>query len=109
MSTSNDKAFTGSVPKVYESLLVPLIFEVYADDLVTRVVARTPARVLELAAGTGAVTRRLASALPAAALVATDLNQAMIDEAVAIGTPRPVEWPCRSKTRRSTPSSASSG
>jgi ubiquinone/menaquinone biosynthesis C-methylase UbiE len=92
MSTSNDKAFSGSVPKVYESLLVPLIFEVYADDLVTRVVARTPARVLELAAGTGAVTRRLASALPAAALVATDLNQAMIDEAVAIGTPRPVEW-----------------
>jgi ubiquinone/menaquinone biosynthesis C-methylase UbiE len=92
MSTPNDKAFTGSVPRLYESLLVPLIFEVYADDLVARVAPRAPKRVLELAAGTGVLTRRLAAALPDASLVATDLNQAMIDQAIEVGTSRPVEW-----------------
>jgi ubiquinone/menaquinone biosynthesis C-methylase UbiE len=87
-----DKAFTGSVPRIYESLLVPLIFEPYADDLVRRVVPAGPARILEVAAGTGVVTRRLVDALPAAAIVATDLNQAMLDQAAAVGTSRPVEW-----------------
>jgi SAM-dependent methyltransferase len=39
------------------------------------------------------VTRALASALPErVAIVATDLNQAMIDQAAAIGTKRAVEW-----------------
>lgn len=93
MTTPNiDKAFTGSVPHVYEAELVPLIFEGYADDLVRRVVAAAPARILEIACGTGVVTRRLAAALPNAAIVATDLNPAMLAEAAAVGTPRPVEW-----------------
>jgi SAM-dependent methyltransferase len=88
-----DAAFTGSVPKIYETYLVPLIFEAYAADLTARLVARKPARVLELAAGTGVVTRSLAGALAASTtIVATDLNQAMLDQAQAIGTSRPVEW-----------------
>ena len=50
-------------------------------------------RVLEIAAGTGVVTRALASALPASvSIVATDLNQAMVDRAAAVGTARAVEW-----------------
>jgi SAM-dependent methyltransferase len=49
--------------------------------------------VLETAAGTGVVTRHLASALPeGVTIVATDLNQAMLDQAAATGTSRPVEW-----------------
>jgi len=49
--------------------------------------------VLEIAAGTGVVTRRLASALPeSVAIVATDLNPGMLDRAAATGTSRPVEW-----------------
>ncbi|MGE0362923.1 MAG: class I SAM-dependent methyltransferase [Vicinamibacterales bacterium] len=93
MTTPNsDKAFTGSVPHVYETHLVPLLFEDYADDMVRRVAAAAPVRILELAAGTGVVTRRLAKALPEASIVATDVNQAMLDEAAAVGTPRPVEW-----------------
>ncbi len=44
--------------------MVPLIFETYADDLAARVVRRSPKSVLEIAAGTGVVTRRLANALP---------------------------------------------
>lgn len=88
-----DNEFTGSIPQIYERYLVPLIFETYAADLAARVVRRNPSRVLELAAGTGVVTRQLAALLPAgASIIATDLNQPMIDQAAAIGTHRPVEW-----------------
>jgi ubiquinone/menaquinone biosynthesis C-methylase UbiE len=92
-----DKTFAGSIPKFYEEYLVPLIFEPYAADLASRLASRKPvrklARVLEIAAGTGAVTRRLASALPEdVSIVATDLNQPMLDMAAEMGTSRPVEW-----------------
>lgn len=88
-----DKVFAGSIPKIYETFLVPLIFEPYAVDLAGRVASRSPGRVLEVAAGTGVVTRALAAALPErAAIVATDLNQPMLDQASALGTARPVEW-----------------
>jgi SAM-dependent methyltransferase len=88
-----DRVFAGSVPEVYESFLVPLIFEPYASDLAARVASRSPQRVLEVAAGTGVLTRALAAALPAGAgIVATDLSQPMLDRASAVGTGRPVEW-----------------
>ena len=94
MSSSNtDKVFAGSVPRIYDEYLVPLIFEPYAVDLAQRLVARPLGRVLEIAAGTGVVTRALAYVLPAnVSIVATDLNQAMLDQAAAIGTKRAVEW-----------------
>ena len=92
-SPSTDKVFAGSIPKLYETYLVPLIFEPYAVDLANRLGSRSLSRVLEIAAGTGVVTRALASALPeSASIVATDLNQAMLDQAAAVGTKRPVEW-----------------
>jgi SAM-dependent methyltransferase len=92
MSTS-DKAFTGSIPAVYEQHLVPLLFEEYAADLVTRLAPLAPSRVLEIAAGTGVVTRAMAAALPATTpIVATDLNPAMLEQAQLVGTVRPVEW-----------------
>ena len=88
-----DKVFAGSIPKLYETYLVPLIFEPYAADLANRLASRSPTRVLEIAAGTGVVTRKLACVLPqSASIVATDLNQAMLDEAAARGTQRAVEW-----------------
>jgi SAM-dependent methyltransferase len=71
--------FTGSVPEKYEALMVPLIFRPYAKELADRVRAFQPLRVLETAAGTGAVTRALHEALPDAEIVATDLNQPMLD------------------------------
>ena len=92
-SQDTDKLFTGSIPKLYEEYLVPLIFEPYAVDLVNRVASQSLARVLEIAAGTGVVTRKLASVLPeSVSVVATDLNQTMLDLACAVGTKRPVEW-----------------
>ncbi|MFL6712938.1 MAG: class I SAM-dependent methyltransferase [Sulfurifustis sp.] len=88
-----DKVFTGSIPKLYETYLVPLIFEPYAADLARRLSAWPLSRVLEIAAGTGVVTRALASALPEnVSIIATDLNQAMLDQAAAVGTKRAVEW-----------------
>jgi SAM-dependent methyltransferase len=92
MSTNSDKVFAGSIPKIYEQHLVPLIFEPYAADIAERLRRKPPARVLEVAAGTGVVTRAMAAALPQTAIIATDLNQAMLDQAAAVGTPRGVEW-----------------
>ena len=72
-------AFTGRIPEFYDNGLGPVLFEPYAREMAARV---TGTRVLEIAAGTGIVTRRLRERLPASAtLVATDLNQAMIDHA----------------------------
>jgi SAM-dependent methyltransferase len=94
MSTPDtDKVFAGSIPKLYETFLVPLIFEPYAVDLANRLASRSLTSVLEIASGTGVVTRTLASVLPdSVSIVATDLNQPMLDLASAVGTKRPVEW-----------------
>ncbi len=94
MNPSNpDQSFAGSIPQFYEQYLVPLIFAPYAKEMATRVAALHPSSVLEVAAGTGVGTRELAIALPAAtSIIATDLNQPMLDHAAVIGTARPVEW-----------------
>ncbi len=74
--------FAGSVPENYDRYLVPLIFKPYAADLARRVAGLSPAAVLEIAAGTGAVTRELAPKLtPGTRYVATDLSQPMLDHA----------------------------
>lgn len=73
--------FTGSVAESYDKMMVPLIFQPYADELARRAQQWRPARILETAAGTGVVTKALHDALPDAQIVATDLNQPMIDVA----------------------------
>ena len=97
----DDQVFSGSIPKIYESYLVPLIFEPYAEDLATRAAARlapsavegSPKRILEIAAGTGVVTRAMVGALPRTVeIVATDLNPAMLEQAAAHTLPRPVSF-----------------
>lgn len=75
---TSDSAFAGSIPALYEQCLVPVLFAPYAEDLVARAAALTPGTVLELAAGTGAVSHALAAALPRARIIATDLNPAML-------------------------------
>jgi SAM-dependent methyltransferase len=87
------KEFSGSIPQVYDAYLVPMIFESYASDLVARLRHVSAARVLEIAAGTGVVTRAMAAALPAGTtIVATDLNPPMLDRASRIPIARGVEW-----------------
>jgi ubiquinone/menaquinone biosynthesis C-methylase UbiE len=92
-SPDSDKVFAGSIPKLYDTLLVPLIFEPYAADMVSRLVERPLSKVLEVAAGTGVVTRAMASALPDdVSIVATDLNQTMLDHAATTLRGRNLEW-----------------
>ena len=70
--------FAGTIPADYDRLR-PTMFDGQANALAQRVAALRPARVLELAAGTGIVTRRLRDLLPASAeITATDLNPPML-------------------------------
>lgn len=79
-----DKVFSGSIPENYDRHMVPLIFESYAADIARRAASLTPSAVLEIAAGTGVVTRTLTPKLsPAASYVVTDLNQPMLDYAAS--------------------------
>lgn len=72
--------FVGNIPENYDQRLGPNIFVDYADDIVRRVVGGNPSAVLEIAAGTGIVSRRLRDALPASAsLSVTDLNGPMLE------------------------------
>ena len=89
-----DEVFAGSIPKSYDTLMVPLIFEAYAADLAGRVAASSPGSVLETAAGSGVVTRVLAPRLSAGGrYVVTDLNQPMLDYAAARqGADGRIEW-----------------
>ena len=89
-----DKVFTGSIPEIYDRYLVPMIFEPYAADLARRLAQAAPKTVLETAAGTGVVTRALAAQLPAnTRIVATDLNQPMLDRAKTLQPdPDRIEW-----------------
>ncbi|MEO7365685.1 MAG: methyltransferase domain-containing protein [Sphingomicrobium sp.] len=73
--------FSGSVPANYERYMVPLLFRPYAQQMAARAQALQPHRILETAAGTGVVTAALADALPDSQIIATDLNQAMLDVA----------------------------
>ena len=92
-SESADAEFVGSVPEFYEQYLVPLIFEPYADDLTSRVRSFDAQAVLEVACGTGVVSRALASGLePSVQITASDLNEPMVDHAATIGADREVLW-----------------
>ena len=72
--------FTGSIPSFYDQGLGPIFFAEFADDIARRVAVFSPTRVLELAAGTGIVTRRLRDLLPLEThLTATDLNPPMLE------------------------------
>src|SRR5207248_7200004 len=89
---SGDSTFAGSIPALYDRYLGPALFDAYAEDLARRLGDLASGALLETAAGTGRVTRILARALPdAVSIVATDLNQAMLDFAMAQPSDR-VSW-----------------
>lgn len=76
--------FVGDIPLEYDRGLGPVLFEHYAQDMAHRAALRAPRAVLEVAAGTGVVTRKLRDVLhPQARLTATDLNAPMLDVARA--------------------------
>jgi ubiquinone/menaquinone biosynthesis C-methylase UbiE len=71
--------FSGTVPQNYDDLLGPFLFEPYALELVQRVVHSGAKDILELACGTGRVTKHLVDNIPKGSyLTATDLNPDML-------------------------------
>ena len=81
MATTTDTQFAGSIPGLYDRYLGPLLFEPYAEEVARRARLLTAGHVLETAAGTGIVTAALHQALPDAAIIATDLNAALLEVA----------------------------
>jgi SAM-dependent methyltransferase len=74
--------FIGGIPENYDGGLGPNIFHDYGEDLAGRAGAAGAASVLELAAGTGIVSRKLRDVLTSGArLVVTDLNTPMLEVA----------------------------
>src|SRR5690349_13282503 len=91
MSTAAE--FSGTVPATYDRILGPVLFEPYARDVVARLPAGDALRVLEIACGTGIVTRRLHEALAGrATIVATDLNEPMVEHARAAVAASEIIW-----------------
>lgn len=87
--------FDGDAPKHYDRYLGPILFHSYADDLADRLLLRGSLKdVLELACGTGILTRRLLDRLsPMARLIASDLSLPMMVYAKErIGSSERVEW-----------------
>lgn len=77
--------FVGSIPDVYDRLLVPMIFQEAAERLASLVAEAAPSDILETAAGTGVLTRALMQSCPDAAITATDLSTPMLEVADARG------------------------
>lgn len=78
-TAANGVAFKGAIPRAYQTRLVPILFHEYAEDLAARVGPLAPRAVLETAAGTGVVSRRLRAALPQdSALTVSDISSDML-------------------------------
>lgn len=88
----NVVAFAGSIPVNYEKYLGPFLFEPYALDLVSRLQDKKYNDILEIACGTGRVTKHLASSVKHDTLTATDLNQDMIDMAKEMIPDKKIKW-----------------
>src|SRR5919201_751878 len=74
--------FSGSVPEYYDSCLGPAWFDAFALDLARRLPVKPPGDVLEIACGTGVLTRHVRERLdPDVRLVATDISTAMLEYA----------------------------
>jgi SAM-dependent methyltransferase len=82
-------AFTSeSVPDTYERLLVPAVFEPWADVLLDSVGIASESRVLDVASGTGVVARAAAQRAGARGhVVASDVSDAMLARSSTLGKP----------------------
>ena len=90
---SSTIAFSGSVPANYEKYLGPALFEPYALDIINRVKNKRFSTVLELACGTGRVTRHLLKLIPEnGQLVASDINPDMVEIGKTVVTYDSVLW-----------------
>lgn len=85
--------FTGADAEYYDKYLGPVLFEPYARYLASQIDPANLSSVLEIACGTGRVTRHLRSALPSSIkLVATDISNDMMNVALREVDNRGIEF-----------------
>ena len=88
-------SFVETIPGNYERYLVPIVFQPYAVEMTERIIPMKPQAVLELACGTGVLTRQLRPRLPSGSrLVASDISQGMLDIAQRVVPLDLIEWRC---------------
>jgi ubiquinone/menaquinone biosynthesis C-methylase UbiE len=80
MGDEPELLWSGSMAESYEKYFTPILFRPFAADLARRAATTGARQILELAAGTGVVTRALAEAMPGTSITATDINPTMIAE-----------------------------
>jgi ubiquinone/menaquinone biosynthesis C-methylase UbiE len=83
-----NRSFAGSMPEFYDRILVPVMFEPFAQDLADRLRGMTSGHILEIAAGTGIVTRALARLLS----LEVAITAAMLDRAKSHSGLERVRW-----------------
>lgn len=82
-----------SAGEIYERELVPAFFGAWAADLVERAAPAAGARVLDVACGTGVVSRLVPSRVgPSGRVVGLDLNADMLNAARAATAGASIEW-----------------
>jgi len=88
-----DERFGGSAAERYERFFVPAIGAPLAADLIETAALRPGQRVLDVACGTGIVTRLAAERLgDSGQLVGTDVNPGMLEVARSVADGTPIEW-----------------
>jgi ubiquinone/menaquinone biosynthesis C-methylase UbiE len=95
MSADNSFQLSTSAAEKYESQKVPSVFAPLAEATLAAVLLPEGARVIEVASGTGIVSRLISERLPGEGrIVCTDLNPAMIEVARKMMPPsrHKVEW-----------------
>lgn len=94
MKRDPNVVFDGAIPENYDRYLGPVLFEPFAKDIAARLPSEDLKDVLEIACGTGILTRQLRDNLaPEVRLVATDLNPGMVAFAQGkFGANENVEW-----------------
>ena len=87
----NSIQFTANIAENYDKYLGPIFFIPCANNLITHIKG-TPKNILEIAAGTGHVTRLLVKKFPDSEITATDINEGMLDVAKGIIRSDKVKW-----------------
>ena len=81
----------GSAAELYQRYLVPAIASLWAADLIDRAAPRPGERVLDVACGTGVVSRLAAKRMGSGRVVGLDINGGMLAVARSLNSPS-IEW-----------------